>query len=95
MKFNPKIHHRHSIRLQGYDYSNSGAYFITIVSHNRECLFGNIVDEKMILNENGKILDTTRNDLPNHNDDISLDEFIIIPNHNNHRTIYIFPFLSS
>lgn len=81
MKYNPKIHHRHSIRLQGYDYSKSGVYFITIVSHDRECLLGKIVDGKMILNENGKIVDTTWNDLPNHNDNISLDEFVIMPNH--------------
>jgi len=93
--YNLKIYHRHSIRLLGYDYSKSGAYFITIVSHDRECLFGKIVDGKMILNENGEIVDTTWNDLPNHNDNISLDEFVIIPNHNNHRTIYILSFLSS
>ena len=43
MKFDPKIHHRHTIRLQGYDYSQAGAYFVTIVSYGRECLFGEIV----------------------------------------------------
>ncbi|MCK9295183.1 MAG: hypothetical protein M0P70_08855 [Desulfobulbaceae bacterium] len=39
-RYNPAIHHRRSIRLQGYDYSQAGAYFITICTHNRECLFG-------------------------------------------------------
>ena len=40
MKFDPKIHHRRSIRLKGYDYSQPGAYFVTIVTRQRECLFG-------------------------------------------------------
>ena len=42
MSYNPKIHHRKSIRIQGYDYSQEGLYFITICTHNRECLFGNV-----------------------------------------------------
>ncbi|MEI6208044.1 MAG: transposase [Desulfuromonadales bacterium] len=44
MKFNPDIHHRRSIRLKGYDYSQVGAYFVTICAYNRECLFGEIVE---------------------------------------------------
>ena len=40
--YNPNIHHRRSIRLQGYDYSHAGLYFVTICTHNRECLFGEI-----------------------------------------------------
>jgi len=40
MKYNPDIHHRRSIRLKGYDYSQDGAYFVTICTQNRECLFG-------------------------------------------------------
>ena len=42
MKYDPEIHHRRSIRLKGYDYLQSGAYFITLCTHNRECLFGEI-----------------------------------------------------
>ena len=42
MKYNPKNHHRRSIRLRGYDYSQAGLYFITICCQNRECLFGEI-----------------------------------------------------
>src|SRR3954463_8568856 len=42
MQYNPQIHHRRSIRLKGYDYSQAGAYFITICCHNRDCVFGNI-----------------------------------------------------
>jgi REP element-mobilizing transposase RayT len=43
MTYNPDIHHPRSIRLQGYDYSSAGAYFITSCTQNRECLFGNII----------------------------------------------------
>jgi REP element-mobilizing transposase RayT len=43
MKYNPDIHHRRSIRLKGYDYSQAGLYFVTICVQNRECLFGEIV----------------------------------------------------
>ena len=56
MKFDPKIHHRRSIRLQGYDYSQAGAYFVTIVAWQREMLFGEIVDGEMKLNEFGEIV---------------------------------------
>jgi len=42
MKYNPQIHHRRSLRLKNYDYSQPGANFITIVTQNRECLFGDI-----------------------------------------------------
>jgi len=48
IKFNPQIHGRRSIRLRGYDYSSEGAYFITICAYNRECLFGEIKDGKMV-----------------------------------------------
>lgn len=56
MKFNPTIHHRRSIRLQGYDYSRPGTYFITICTHDREYLFGNIVDDMMHLNDMGQVV---------------------------------------
>ena len=44
MKYNPDIHHRRSIRLKGYDYSQAGAYFVTICVHERKCLFGEMVE---------------------------------------------------
>jgi REP element-mobilizing transposase RayT len=67
--------------LKGYDYTSAGWYFVTICVHNRECLFGRIADEKMELNEFGKIVEYTWNDLPNHNSNIILDNFVIMPNH--------------
>jgi putative transposase len=81
MKYDPQIHHRRSIRLKGYDYSQPGGYFVTIVTQNRECLFGDVVDGEMVSNELGKMVLFTWNDLPNHNQHIILDEFVIMPNH--------------
>ena len=81
MKYNPDIHHRQSIRLKGYNYRNVGAYFITICTWDRGNLFGKVADGIMILNENGTIVENTWFDLPNHNSNIGLDAFIIIPNH--------------
>lgn len=56
MKYNPEIHHRTSIRLKGYDYSSLGVDFVTICVHQRKCLFGEIVNGEMVLNEYGKII---------------------------------------
>ena len=53
-KFDPDIHHRRSIRLKDYDYSQAGAYFLTVCTQNRECLFGEITSGRMMLNEAGK-----------------------------------------
>ncbi|HET7116530.1 MAG TPA: hypothetical protein VFI29_08570, partial [Hanamia sp.] len=54
-KYNPKIHHRRSIRLKGYDYSQAGLYFITICCQDMICCFGKIENGEMILNESGTI----------------------------------------
>ncbi len=47
---------RKSIRLKDYDYTQEGAYFVTICVNNRRCLFGDVSDGEMILNEYGKII---------------------------------------
>jgi len=51
MAYDPRKHHRQSIRLKGYDYTQPGAYFVTICTHRREMLFGQVVDGGMQLNE--------------------------------------------
>jgi len=81
MKYNPDKHHRRSIRLKGYDYSQPGAYYITVVTHGRECLFGEIVDGNMILNDAGKFARKCWVEIPKHFPHTDLDEFIIMPNH--------------
>lgn len=103
--YNLDVHHRHSIRLQEYDYSQNGAYFVTLCAFQLECLFGEITvpvgagskpalsnptlskpaqedaPAGMELNEFGRLLDFTWHDLPNHNRNICLDLFVIMPNH--------------
>lgn len=56
MKYDPQKHHRRSIRLKGYDYTQTGTYFITIYTWQKECLLGKIVDSKMKLNRYGKVV---------------------------------------
>ena len=63
-------HHRQSIRLKYYDYSQAGYYFVTMCTQNRECLFGDIKIGQMILNAAGKMIQ-----------DIQIDEYVIMPNH--------------
>jgi hypothetical protein len=81
MAYDPEKHHRRSIRLKGYDYTQPGAYFITICTHGRECLFGEIIDGEMHLNEAGQIVVQTWQDLPNHVPNVQLDAFVVMPNH--------------
>lgn len=81
MKYNPQKHHRKSIRLKGYDYSQAGLYFITICIHNRECLFGEIENGIMIMNDMGKIADQCWAEIPRHFPNAVLHEYIIMPNH--------------
>jgi putative transposase len=70
-----------STRLDGWDYSAPGYYFFTICSKNRECLFGEINNGKMVVNEFGRIVQNCWDELTNHYERIKLDEFIIMPNH--------------
>ncbi len=74
-------HNRHSIRLRGYDYSRPGAYFVTICAQDRQCLFGNIVNGEMTLNDAGRIVEHVWFDLPNHYSNVELDQYVIMPNH--------------
>lgn len=55
--YNPDIHHRRSIRIRDYDYAQAGAYFITICTQNRECVFGEIVDGVVRLNGAGLMIE--------------------------------------
>ena len=75
------VRNRRSIRLQGYDYSQAGAYFVTICTQNRECLFGEIVNGGMRLNAIGQIAADQWYAIPQRFADIELDEFVVMPNH--------------
>jgi len=83
MTFDPQKHHRRSIRLKGYDYTQPGAYFITVVTHDRECLFGEIVDGEMRLNEFGEIVRAEWFQTAVVRPYVVLhpDEFVVMPNH--------------
>jgi len=81
MTYNPDIHHRHSIRLKDYDYSQAGAYFVTICAWQRECLFGEIVDGEMVFNDIGRIVVDEWEKTAQIRTNIELDVFSIMPNH--------------
>ena len=81
-KYNPDIHHRRSIRLKGYDYSQSGLYFITLCVINKICMFGNVVDGKMQLNDMGQLVEQEwLNTINIRHDDVRLHNYIVMPNH--------------
>ena len=80
-KYNPLIHHRRSIRLKGYDYSQAGLYFITICCDGRKYRFGNIENNEMILNELGNIAYHEWVKLAERFPKFELDVFQIMPNH--------------
>jgi putative transposase len=72
---------RKSIRLKGYDYSAPGYYFVTICTNDRQCLFGEIIDEGMKLNDAGRMVKSVFCEIPVFYKDIVIDEFVVMPNH--------------
>ena len=76
-----KQHYRRNIRLKGYDYSQSGLYFVTICTIHQAYLFGEIVDKKMCLSPIGEIAKTMWFEIENHFPCVKLREFIVMPNH--------------
>jgi len=83
MTYDPRKHHRRSIRLPGYDYTQPGAYFVTFVAHDRECLFGDVVDGVMRLNAFGEIVrdEWFRTAVVRPYVMLDPDEFVVMPNH--------------
>jgi len=81
MKFDPQKHHRRSIRLKDYDYSQAGAYYVTIDVQNRVCLFGEILNYEMILNDIGEMVIEQWIALLERFPTIELDVYQIMPNH--------------
>ena len=72
---------RRNIRLPSYDYTWQGAYFVTICTHDKQNLFGDIVDHTMRLNPYGEIVDSVWKDIPLHYPEVKNEVFIIMPNH--------------
>ncbi len=90
MTYDPDRHHRRSIRLKGFDYSQSAVYFITICVQKRGCLFGTISQDRMLLNDAGKMVSAEWLALPARFPSVILDEYVVMPNHF-HGIIYISP----
>lgn len=82
--------HRRSIRLKKYNYSDVGWYFVTICTQNREYLFGNIIDGKMVLNIVGIMIEKLWKKITERFTNMELDTFQIMPNHI-HGVIHIIP----
>jgi putative transposase len=80
-QYNPDIHHRRSIRLKGYDYSQQGAYFITICVQDKYCLFGNVLQGKMILNDAGSMIERWYWELEQKFSAIQCGPQVVMPNH--------------
>ncbi|NEQ47293.1 MAG: hypothetical protein F6K00_28640 [Leptolyngbya sp. SIOISBB] len=81
MPYDPDHHHRRSIRLKGYDYSSAGAYFVTLCTFQRQCLFGQITDGTMQLNEFGQIVAEEWRHSSTIRQEIDFDQWVIMPNH--------------
>ena len=81
MEYDPEKHHRRSTRLGGYDYAQPGAYFVTVCTRGRACLFGHVVNGEMHLNEAGEIARMVWDGLPERFPSVGLDEYVIMPNH--------------
>ncbi len=81
MPYDPQRHHRRSIRLRGYDYSNAGVYFVTLCVRDRICLFGEVLDGAMRLNDMGRKVEGLWKELPSRFPRVAIDEFVVMPNH--------------
>ena len=81
MRYDPKEHHRRSIRLHDYNYAQEGAYFVTICTQGHLCLLGHVDDGVMHLSALGEIVLGTWLALPDHYPHVELDAFVVMPNH--------------
>ena len=79
--YNPEIHHRRTIRLQEYDYSSDGLYFITICTHQHKTILGKNIDGQMTLSRSGEIIEKVWNELNTKFPNIICHEYTIMPNH--------------
>jgi REP element-mobilizing transposase RayT len=81
MKYDQQNHQRRSIRLKGYDYASPGAYFVTIVTHGRECLLGEVRNGEVELLKAGQITEQQWRGIPGHFSNVELGAFVMMPNH--------------
>ncbi|WP_224963259.1 hypothetical protein [Geomonas subterranea] len=85
MPYDPHLHHRRSVRLEGFDYSQNGAYFVTVCAHERQTLFGRLVagdaGVTVELSEAGAAAQSCWLEIPRHFPLVTLDAFIVMPDH--------------
>ena len=81
MKYDAAIHHRRSIRLPGYDYALPGAYFVTLCTFHKQCIFGRVVEDRMYENDCGKLAREQWFESAQIRPEFALDAFIVMPNH--------------
>lgn len=81
MAIDPQFHHRGSIRLKEYDYSQPGGYFVTLCTHRRECILGDVADGDVHLNQFGEIVKEEWLRTGQIRPEITMDEFMVMPNH--------------
>ncbi len=81
MKNKPEVLQHRSIRLKNFDYSSNGTYFITICTKERLCLFGEVIDGEMVLNDVGKVIQKIWHELSEYYLGFKTDAFQIMPNH--------------
>jgi REP element-mobilizing transposase RayT len=81
MRYDPKEHHRRSIRLRDYDYAQAGAYFVTVCGEGHTCLLGDIIDDEMRLNDAGRMVQAVWDELSDHYPGVETDAFVVMPNH--------------
>jgi len=81
MTYDPRIHHRRSIRLRGHDYSGGGAYVVTVCIQDKSSLFGQVLENEMVLSEPGRIVEVTWRTLPVRFPSVVLDVHQVMPNH--------------
>jgi putative transposase len=86
--YNTQINTRHSLRLKDYNYSTAGAYFVTICTQKRECLFGQVpvgagpcACPPVVISDTGRMLTNVWRQIPDHYPSIDIDEFVVMPNH--------------
>jgi putative transposase len=72
---------RKPMRLRGHNYAQGGSYFVTICVLDRQCLFGDVIEGVMLLNDLGQVVETVWKELPNRYFGLSVDQFVIMPNH--------------
>jgi putative transposase len=80
-RYNPQYHHRRSIRLRNYDYSQCGRYFVTICIQNRECLLGSISQGHFLASESGKVVQQSLEALQQNHPETTIESWVVMPNH--------------